>query len=219
MDRTGYSPGSSPSPPTGGASEGFDHERLKKQYVNYLDLKREEIKEQQDARRYYHGSQWTAKQIRAFNDRRQPVVTYNREGRKINAVVGLLARQRRDPKGFPRTEGHEHGAELATAVLRYVMDTQRWEKKDPTCGLNAAIDGIGGLEFDLIPTAKPNDMDVGFEPVDPASFFYDPRSLRDDFTDARYMGVGQSRCSLRKRGNCAPRLMPTPNSRRIPTAT
>lgn len=193
MDRTGYSRGSAPSG-TGAISEsGIGHERLKKQYLNYIDLKKEEIREQQDARRYYHGSQWTAAQIKAFNDRKQPVVTYNREGRKINAVVGLLARQRRDPKGFPRTEGHEQGAELATHVLRYVMDTQRWERKDPACGLNAAIDGIGGLEFDLQPgdSGRPDDMDVSFEPVDPASFFYDPRSLRDDFSDARYMGIGK----------------------------
>jgi hypothetical protein len=32
------------------------------------------------------------------------------------------------------------------------------------------------------------DYEVGFEPIEADSFFYDPRSYRSDFSDARYMG-------------------------------
>ena len=46
-----------------------------------------EIEEQQTARRYRHAAQWTAEQIRALNDRKQPVVTYNRFGRKIDGTA------------------------------------------------------------------------------------------------------------------------------------
>lgn len=166
------------------------HDALKRQYLNYLDIKSDEIKEQQDSRRYYHGAHWTAEQVKALNNRKQPVVTYNRIGRKINAIVGLLAKQRQDPRGFPRTQGHEHGAEVATAVLRYVCDAQEWEAKDPICGLNGAVDGIGGIELTLEQAAT-GDMDVGMEIVDPAGFFYDPRSMKADFSDARYMGLGK----------------------------
>ncbi len=194
MNQTGYQQGSAPS--QGAASspdEGQSLEKLKKGYLSYLDLKAEEIKEQQNARRYYHGAQWTAKQIKAFNDRKQPVVTYNRIARKINATVGLLARQRQDPRGFPRTEGHEKGAELSTAVIRYVLDKQAWAEKDPIAGMNGAVDGIAGIELMLEQgdTEDPNDHDVGFDLVDPASYFYDPRSLKADFSDARYMGIGK----------------------------
>src|SRR4051812_26561188 len=94
---------------------------LKLDYLSYLDLKVEEIREQQESRRYYHASQWTKKQIETFNKRKQPIVTFNRVGRKINAVVGLLEKQRQDPKAYPRTPKHEDGAEVATAVLRYVL--------------------------------------------------------------------------------------------------
>ncbi|MCE5181663.1 MAG: hypothetical protein ABFE07_04610 [Armatimonadia bacterium] len=166
------------------------HDALKRQYLNYLDTKREEIREQQEARRYYHGAHWTAEQIKTLNKRKQPIVTYNRIGRKINAIVGLLSKQRQDPRGFPRTQGHEQGAEVATAVLRYVCDAQEWETKDPLCGLNGAVDGIGGVEI-VLEQAATGDMDVGFEIVDPSGFFYDPRSLRPDFADARYMGLGK----------------------------
>jgi len=167
-----------------------DHTKRKNEYLGYLDNKQDEINEQQTARRYYHGSQWTAEQIRALNQRKQPVVTYNRVGRKINAVVGLLERQRQDPKGFPRTPKHEDGAEIATAVLRYVCDEQLWAAKSSKAGLSGAVDGIGFIEINLV-QGDVGDVDVGLEEGDPSSFFYDPRSLKDDFSDARYMGVGK----------------------------
>ncbi|TPM37043.1 hypothetical protein [Mesorhizobium sp. B2-3-2] len=194
MTQTGYVPGSGPTQgvtATDPAQQpALTHGELKKQYLTYLNLKSDEIKEQQDARRYYHGVQWTDKQIKAFNQRKQPVVTYNRIGRKINAVVGLLEKQRTDPKGFPRTPKHEDGAEIATAVLRYVCDEQEWAAKSPIAGLNGAVDGIGGIEI-IIEEGDRGDREVGFEDVDPSSFFYDPRSLKMDFSDARYMGVSK----------------------------
>jgi hypothetical protein len=193
MNQTGYAQGT-------GTAQGvttsvvepgaLTHEQLKKHYLGYLDLKNEEIKEQKDARRYYHGAQWTDKQVKSFNDRKQPVVTYNRIGRKINAVVGLLEKQRTDPKGFPRTPKHEEGAEIATAVLRYVCDEQEWPAKSPIAGLNGAVDGIGGIEI-ILERGDKGDVEVGFELVDPSSFFYDPRSLQMDFSDARYLGVAK----------------------------
>lgn len=191
MNNSGYTQGSAPAGNgNAAASDGMSHDKLKKQYLSYLGTKSEEIKEQQDSRRYYHGSQWTAKQIKTFNLRKQPVVTFNRIGRKINAVVGLLAKQRQDPRGFPRTANDEQGAELATAVLRYVCDAGEWPSKDPICGLNGAIDGIGGVEI-VLEQGDQGDNDVGFEIVDPSGFFYDPRSMRADFSDARFMGLGK----------------------------
>ncbi|WP_027039111.1 hypothetical protein [Mesorhizobium ciceri] len=194
MTQTGYVQGSGPSQGVTASDPApkpaLTHEELKKQYLTYLSIKNDEIKEQQDSRRYYHGSQWTDKQIKAFNKRRQPVVTFNRIGRKINAVVGLLEKQRTDPKGFPRTPKHEEGAEIATAVLRYVCDEQEWSAKSPIAGLNGAVDGIGGIEI-ILEQGDKGDIEVGFEEVDPSSFFYDPRSLRMDFSDARFMGVSK----------------------------
>lgn len=188
-NHTGYTQGSGPAQgPTAVAT--VDHLTLKKGYLSYLETKNEEIKEQQNARRYYHGVQYTAEQIKAFGKRKQPVVTYNRIGRKINAVVGLLERQKQDPRGFPRTPKHEEGAEIATAVLRYLCDEQEWGTKSPICGMNGAVDGIAGIEL-LLEQGDRGDIEVGFDVVDPSSFFYDPRSLQWDFSDARFMGIGK----------------------------
>ena len=103
-------------------------EKCVQAYNTYLDNKTLEIQEQQNARRYRHGAQWTADQIKTFNDRKQPVVTYNKIGRKIDGIVGLVERLKQDPKAFPRTPQHQQGADLATAVLRYHDGRQPLER-------------------------------------------------------------------------------------------
>jgi hypothetical protein len=206
----------------------WDLSKCRRAYTTYLDSKRLEIEEQQSARRYRHGVQWTADQVKALNDRKQPVVTYNRIGRKIDGIVGLVERLKQDPKAFPRTPRHQQGADLATAVLRYLMDANRWDEKASTIAEAAAVDGLAGLELDLIDVpAKPQqqmpppqmpppqmggnvvpfpgmghnggppmeppppDKDVVFNVVDNDGFFYDPRSFKHDFSDARYLGMGK----------------------------
>lgn len=164
--------------------------RCKRAYDDYLTSKTQEIEEQKVARRYYHSDQWTRKQIEILNKRRQPVVTFNRIGRKIDGVVGLIERLRQDPKAYPRTPQHEQGAELATAALRYVLDEQEWKAKSPEVARDGAIDGIGGVEIEITQGDK-GDSEVSFDIVEPDSFFYDPRSYRGDFSDAMYMGVGK----------------------------
>lgn len=191
----GYAPGSSAG---GGSSESsqatpakyWPLSKLRRAYTEYQFSKREEIDEQKDSRRYYHGSQWTAEQLKALKRRRQPAMTFNRIQRKIDGVVGLIERLKQDPKAFPRTPKHEQGAELATAVLRYVLDANDWGAIAPEIARDGAIDGIGGLEI-VLKQGDRGDMDVGFELVDPDSFFYDPRSFRPDFSDARYNGVSK----------------------------
>jgi hypothetical protein len=197
-------------------------------YTTYLDNKSLEIQEQQNARRYRHGAQWTSDQIKTLNDRKQPVVTYNKIGRKIDGINGLVERLKQDPKAFPRTPQHQAGADLATAVLRYLMDRNKWNEVSPLVNEAAAVDGLAGIELDLKqmpplqqqqqpaqmggnvvpfpgnpassmmghnggpPLEPPQpDYDVIFRPVDNDGFFYDPRSFKHDFSDARFLGMGK----------------------------
>jgi hypothetical protein len=166
------------------------HSRLKRAYNDYLNSKREEIDEQQDARRFVHGSQWTSEQLKQLELRKQPASWENITARKIHGVVGTLERLKQDPKAFPRTPKHEAGAELATAALNYALDAEDWSSKDPICSEMAAIDGVGGIEFGL-EQGDQGDVEISLAPVYMDSFFYDPRSFLHDFSDARYMGVAK----------------------------
>ncbi len=179
-----------PVAPRPGYPAGRSLARLKQDYLSYLDGKRAEIDEQQEARRYYHGAHWTAKRIKTLNQRKQPVVTYNRMARKINAVVGLLERQRQDPKGYARTPKHEDGAEVATAVLRYVLDEQRWREKSPIAGLNSAGRRHWRARADAGSRRQGRHRNR-LRSCRPRGFFYDPTSTRADFSDAGFMGIGK----------------------------
>ena len=119
-------------------------------------------------------------------------MTYNRIGRKVDSIIGLMEKIKQDPKAYPRTakQSDEMGAELATAVVRYVVETDLRESRFPFSIENAAVDGIGGVEMMLIAGDK-GDKDIGFALVKTDSFFYDPRSYDHDFDDARYMGQGK----------------------------
>jgi hypothetical protein len=164
--------------------------RLKRAYLDYVGSKRDEILEQQDARRYRHGSQYTDEQTAVYNKRKQPIVTYNRIAPKVNGVVGLIEKLRQAPKAYPRTPKEEAGADLATAVVRYVVDEQQFKTLSPFCGQDAAIDGLSGIEL-VLEQGDQGDPEVGLVKVEGDDFFYDPRSFDLDFADARYMGVAK----------------------------
>jgi hypothetical protein len=163
---------------------------LRTQYVDYLTTKVDEIEEQKDARHYYHGAQWTPEQIEILRRRHQPVVTWNRISRKINGIVGLVERMRSDPKAEPTTRQSENSAEIATHVIRYVMDINEWKLTEPWALLQAGIDGIAGVQKVLTKGDK-GDPDIALVSVIGDEYFYDPTSYRPDFSDARYEGISK----------------------------
>lgn len=168
----------------------FDLNRLHRQYQDYASVKEAEAREMVEARHYYHGDQWTKEEIAALRRRKQPVVTSNRIVRKIDAVVGLVERLRQDPKAFARTPKHDEGAELATATLRYVLDSNDWASKSSRIARHGGIDGICGIEYDLVPGDE-GDPSLEMHIVYGDGFFYDPRSFDEGFTDARYVGIAK----------------------------
>lgn len=168
----------------------LDVTRLRRQYMDFASVKDAEQREMVEARHYYHGDQWTKEEIETLRRRRQPVVTSNRVVRKIDAIVGLVERLRQDPKGFPRTPVQDEGAELATATIRYVLDSSDWKSKSSRIARHCAIDGISGVEYDLVPGDE-GDPSLELHIVYGDGFFYDPRSFDEGFTDARFLGVAK----------------------------
>lgn len=168
----------------------FDITRLRRQFQDYAAAKDAEGSEMLEGQHYYHGDQWTKEEISALRARKQPVVTSNRIVRKIDAVVGLVERLRQDPKAFPRTPQHAKGAEIATATLRYVLDSNDWASKSSRIARWAAIDGLAGIEYGLV-TGDEGDPTVEMHIVSSNGFFYDPRSYDEGFTDCRFLGMAK----------------------------
>lgn len=168
----------------------LDVRELRTQFIDYLTTKVDEIAEQQDARHYYHGAQYTPRQIELLRRRHQPPLTWNRVSRKINGIVGLVERTRSDPKALPRSVKSEQGANIATQVIRYVLDGNDWNGVDPWCLLQSCIDGIAGVQLTLT-EGDEGDPDIGLGFVIGDEFFYDPTAYRQDFADARYLGISK----------------------------
>lgn len=191
---------------------GYPISRLRRQFTDFSSSKTAEIEEARIARHYFHSDQLTSAELKILKARGQPAVVRNMVDRKVNGVVGLMERLRQDPKAYPRTpiEEQRGGDELATAVVRYVLDkpnddAQDWPSTAAECARQGGIEGIFGIEMLLEggDTATPEekgtdypwweqtkgqDPDISYAKVDGDTFFYDPRSMRPTFSDARFMG-------------------------------
>ena len=153
-------------------------------------IKQSEILEARTALRYYHGDQWTKEQLDTLQARGQPAITFNRVGRKIDGLVGVLEKLRGDPKAVGRVENDEQGAELSTQCIRYALDLSRFAAQETEALRKGACTGIVIAELGIVQGDK-LDPDIDLATVDATTFFYDPRSLKLDFSDARYMGVSK----------------------------
>lgn len=165
--------------------------RLKKQYTGYLGAKYDENQEAQEADRYFHSVQWTDAELAILRQRNQPPVTFNRVKKKIHTIVGIIERARQDPKAYPNkpSPGAQDGAELATKVLRYAVGWD-WQDRSSQVALRSAIRGIAGVEM-VLTTGRNGDPDIELDDVDQRDFFYDPKSSKRDFSDARFMGTAR----------------------------
>lgn len=164
-------------------------ERLRRQFTDDVAAKVNENTEAADAEKYFHGVQWTQEQLKLLDARNQPPVTFNRIKRKVNTVMGILEKLRQAPKAYGRTPAvaAQQGADLATNVLRYALGWD-WSDLSAEVGKSTAKRGICGAEIVLVPGDK-GDPEVEWDIVDQRDFFYDARSTKPDFTDARRMGT------------------------------
>lgn len=162
--------------------------RRRREFENYTWAKSREIDEQRWSWRYYHIDQWTPDQLRILKKRGQPNITFDRTGRKIDSLSGTIRRLRTDPKVYPNTPRGEQGAEVATQVIRTISDASMAEDIEVEACRDALIHGIGVDEL-VLTTGDKGDPDLRFEHRDPRTFFYDPRSQKNDFSDCRFHGI------------------------------
>ena len=82
-----------------------------------------------------------------------------------------------------RVENDEHGAELATQCIRYALDLSPLAAQETEALRKGACTGIVIAELGIVQGDKV-DPDIDSPPSTSTTFFYDPRSLKLDFSDA-----------------------------------
>jgi len=167
--------------------EGYkpDLASLRRMLSDAMSLTEEARKEQQIDGDYYDGYQYTPDERRALESRKQPDLVFNRIRPAINGTLGVLRQGNTDPRAYPRNPGDQDAADVASKTLRFIADQNRFDELKLRCakdylvpGLTAAVVGVDG-------------EDVTIEQVRWEEFIYDPRSRREDFEDARYLGIAK----------------------------
>ena len=135
----------------------------------------------------YDDDQWTAYEKGVLKRRRQQVSTSNKIKKKINSILGYEKQNRTDPKAWPRHPDAETAADIAVDALDYIENNIRFDRLASRCAKNLAIEGIEAAE--IIIDQKTGE--IACQMISYDRFFYDPRSMEPDFSDARYMGYAE----------------------------
>jgi hypothetical protein len=135
---------------------------------------------------YYHGKQLTVAEKRILSGRGQPDIVINRVRTAVNGILGVMIQAKADPRALPRTPDDDNSSDVATDVLRYVTYKNRWNQVKSRCFYSMLVPGIGAC---LVKVTK--DKEVIIDQIRREEFFYDPRSRREDFRDAQYMGIAK----------------------------
>lgn len=169
-------------------------------------------------RKYYDGDQLSGtiggKSIKAILAARgMPEIAFNRVKAAVNGTLGVVGKSKTDPRAYmrnPPTErpaqpaslppmGHNGGppmappkpqdkdaGDVASMTLRYIADTVHFKTVKTDVLENILIEGCGAVIIEI-----DEGKDVTCEQIRWEEFFFDPRSRKADFSDARYMGVAK----------------------------
>lgn len=163
-----------------------DLARLRRMFEEARDMTQAARLESTTDQDYYDTKQWTAAEKTALADRGQPDTIFNRIKPAINGIIGVTEQGRSEPRAFPRTPKDEDSADVATDVLRFIADQNRFNRTKQDCFLDLLVPGTMAA---LITADRDGQIQVN--QIRWEEFFADPRSRRKDHKDARYLGIAK----------------------------
>ena len=160
--------------------------RLKSYFSDAQALTQEARQRSVVAIDYYDSDQFTREELTTLALRGQPAITVNRIKPAINSIIGVTERGRSDPRAWPRNPRDAQSADAATDILRYIAVFNRFKRLKQDCFRDMLVPGscaaLVGVDLD---------RQVTITQVRWEEFFHDPRSRRQDFKDARFLGVAK----------------------------
>lgn len=165
-----------------------DLNQWKQRFKDFQNVAQDSRKKQELNYKYYDGDgQLSMEERQTLKERGQPDVIINRFRVAINGILGVNDHSRADPRALGRTPKDMNSADVATDCLRYVTQVNRFKfeekyllKDNLLGGTCAVLVGLGEQKGDVPITT-----------IWWSEFFYDPRSKRPDFKDARYLGIAK----------------------------
>src|SRR3990172_3907471 len=140
---------------------------------------------------YYNGDQWdpTTRQKMEDPENPRPCLTFNEIRPKVDALIGEERRNREDWVAKPREGSDDSEAQVRTALLKYVRESNALQADESGVCEEGAIGGFGGLAVDLVPNAEggPPLFRIEYRPW--REWRWDWSSRKRNFTDAQWMGL------------------------------
>jgi hypothetical protein len=161
-------------------------EALKRMVTESTSLTSENRLQQQKDDDYYHGYQLTRVEKRVLKRRKQPDNTWNYTRLAINGTLGVIKQGQTDPRAYPRNPQDEDSADIASKVLRWAADGTNFDAKKIDIAYDYLVPGTGAAIVEVDEDRRPTVEQIRHE-----EFIYDPHSRRQDFSDARYMGIAK----------------------------
>jgi hypothetical protein len=164
-------------------------ERLKHMLDSARTATDNSAKQQSIDRGYYDGPEQLNSDVRrVLKSRGQPAIYTNRIRPAIDGVLGVLDAASTSPRAYPRNPHpeQENAADVATKALRYIAESNQFAGVRLDCAEEHQIEGTCAAVVEV-----GEDMDVVVTQIPWKDFFYDPRSRKADFSDARYMGAAK----------------------------
>jgi hypothetical protein len=144
---------------------------------------RREAKEDYD---FFAGNQWDGNDIAKLEEENRPVVTFNRTGRTINAVVGLELQNRQEVRYVPREISDTGVNETLTNAGKWARDNCDAEDEESEMFQDSVICGVGWTDS-LMDYEIDVEGQIIVERIDPLEMVVDPNSKKRNFADARWV--------------------------------
>lgn len=163
-----------------------DLQRLKRMVEEWRSLTAEARLDSEVSIDYYDTKQWSPNEKTVLAERNQPDIAFNRIKPAVNGIIGVTERGRTDPRAYPRTPQDEDTADVATDILRYIADFNRFNRIKQDCFKDMLVPGTMAVLVGV-----DADKQVTYTQVRWEEFIHDPRSRRNDFDDARFKGIAK----------------------------
>jgi hypothetical protein len=164
----------------------YDLAAKKRMYEESQSLTKDGRLQSQKDGDYYDGYQLTREEKRILKRRKQPDNVWNFTRLSVNGTLGVLKQGSTDPRAYPRTPKDEDSADVASKTLRFIADASNFDALKLDVAKDYLVPGTGAAIIEVDEDGRVTVTQIRWE-----EFFYDPRSRRQDFSDARYMGIAK----------------------------
>lgn len=174
-----------------------DDDELFRQLTEWFDDAKERSDdwraEAKESDEFAAGHQYSVEDMRVAERQKRPMITFDRIGRNVAAVVGLEINNRQRAATFPREEGDVEEAEIGSNILTWIDDETGSPNEDGQAFRDMVVRGVGCTDtnMDYLNFADSNGLPATVH-VSTLVCYWDPNAKRENLVDRTYDFVAKT---------------------------